>query len=76
MAELVAEIARRLVDHPDAVRVETAEEDGDLVLELHVAEDDRGKVIGRNGRIARALRTLARAGSVREGRRVLLRIAG
>ncbi|MDQ3874304.1 MAG: KH domain-containing protein [Actinomycetota bacterium] len=76
MAELMAEIARRLVDHPDAVRVETAEEDGDLVLELHVAEDDRGKVIGRNGRIARALRTLARAGSVREGRRVLLRIAG
>ncbi len=72
----MAEIARRLVDHPDAVRVETAEEDGDLVLELHVAEDDRGKVIGRNGRIARALRTLARAGSVREGRRVLLRIAG
>ena len=76
MAELVAEIARRLVDHPDAVRVETAEENGDLVLELHVAEDDLGKVIGRHGRIARALRILARAGSVRERRRVLLRIAG
>jgi uncharacterized protein len=76
LAELVAEIARRLVDHPEAVHVETAEENGDLVLELHVAEDDLGKVIGRHGRIARALRILARAGSVREGRRVLLRIAG
>jgi len=74
LAELVAEIARRLVDDPTAVRVETSEEDGALVLHLHVAPDDLGKVIGRQGRIARSLRTLARAGSVREGRRVLLRI--
>ena len=76
MAELVAEIARRLVDHPDAVRVETAEEDDALVFELHVAADDLGKVIGRQGRVARALRTLVRAGGVREGRRLVLRIAG
>ncbi len=74
MAELVAEIARRLVDDPDAVRVESAEEDGALVLHLFVAPDDLGKVIGRQGRIARALRTLVRAGSIREGRRVLLKI--
>ena len=74
MAELVAEIARRLVDDPDAVRVEEAEEDGALVLHLFVAQDDLGKVIGRQGRIARALRTLVRAGSIREGRRVLLKI--
>lgn len=74
MAELVAEIARRLVDDPESVRVESAEEDGALVLHLFVAPDDLGKVIGRQGRIARALRTLVRAGSIREGRRVLLKI--
>ena len=75
MQELLAELARRLVDEPDAVRVEQAEgEDGSLVLRLHVAEDDVGKVIGRQGRIARALRTIVRAGSVREHRRVQLEI--
>ena len=74
MAELVAEIARQLVDEPGQVRVETAEEDGSLVLHLFVAPDDLGKVIGRQGRIARALRTLVRAGSIREGRRMLLKI--
>jgi predicted RNA-binding protein YlqC (UPF0109 family) len=74
MKELLAELARRLVDEPDAVRVEEVEEDGVLVLRLHVAEDDRGKVIGRQGRIARALRTIVRAGSAREQRRVQLEI--
>jgi uncharacterized protein len=74
VAELLAELARRLVDEPDAVRVEQVEEDGALVLRLHVAEGDRGKVIGRQGRIARALRTVVRAGSAREGRRVQLEI--
>jgi predicted RNA-binding protein YlqC (UPF0109 family) len=72
--ELLADLARRLVDEPDAVRVEEVEEDGVLVLRLHVAEDDRGKVIGRQGRIARALRTIVRAGSAREQRRVQLEI--
>ena len=76
MAELVAYLARRLVDDPDAVRVDTAEEDEALVVRLHVAPDDVGKVIGRHGRLARSLRTIARAGSVREGRRVLLEIVG
>ena len=74
MAELLADLARRLVDEPDAVRVEQVEEDGALVLRLHVAEADRGKVIGRQGRIARALRTVVRAGAAREGRRVQLEI--
>jgi uncharacterized protein len=74
MAELLAYLARELVDEPDAVRVEEVEEDGVLVLRLHVAEDDRGKVIGRQGRIARALRTIVRAGSAREQRRVQLEI--
>ena len=73
--ELVEYLARRLVDEPDAVRAEEVEREGDLVIELHVAPDDVGKVIGRQGRIARALRTLVRASSVREGRRVLVEIA-
>ena len=75
MRELLDYLARRLVDEPDAVRVEEAEEDGALLLRLHVAPDDVGKVIGRQGRIARALRTLVRAGSAHEGRRIVLEIA-
>ena len=74
MAELLAELARRLVDDPDAVHVEEIERDGAHVLQLHVAKDDVGKVIGRQGRIARALRTIVRAGAARESHRVLVEI--
>jgi predicted RNA-binding protein YlqC (UPF0109 family) len=74
VAELLAYLARELVDDPEAVRVETEERDDALVLVLHVAPEDVGKVIGRQGRIARALRTLVRASAVREDRRVLLEI--
>jgi uncharacterized protein len=74
VAELLEYLARRLVDEPDAVRVEQIEEEGMLLLRLHVAKDDVGKVIGRQGRIARALRTIVHAGSVRERRRVQLEI--
>jgi uncharacterized protein len=73
-AELVEYLARRLVDEPDAVRVEEVEQDGDTVLRLHVAKDDVGKVIGRQGRIARALRTVVRASAARNRGRVLLEI--
>ena len=73
-AELVEFLARRLVDEPDAVRVEEVEQDGDTVLRLHVAKDDVGKVIGRQGRIARALRTVVRASASRRHGRVLLEI--
>ena len=77
MGDLLEELARRLVDEPDAVRVEEVEEDdGSLLLRLHVAEADVGKVIGRQGRIARALRTLVRAGGVEAGRRLQLEIVG
>ena len=76
MTELVSFLARKLVDDPDAVRVEREERDDALVLRLHVAPDDVGKVVGKQGRIARALRTVVRAGGVREGRRVLLEIDG
>ena len=75
MADLLAWIARHLVDDPDAVRVETEERDDATVLRLHVAPDDVGKVIGRQGRIARALRTLVRASGARRDRRVVLEIA-
>ena len=74
MAELVEYLARRLVDDPAAVRVEEVEKEDAHVLQLHVAKDDVGKVIGRQGRIARALRTVVRAGSARERRRVQLEI--
>jgi predicted RNA-binding protein YlqC (UPF0109 family) len=73
-ADLVQFLARGLVDDPDAVRVEAVEREGDLVLQLRVAPEDVGKVIGRNGRMVRALRTVLRATGVREDRRVLLEI--
>ena len=73
-AELVEYLARRLVDEPDAVRVEELDRDGDLVIELHVAKDDVGKVIGRQGRIARALRTVVRSSAARRSGRTLLEI--
>ena len=74
MRDLLDYLARRLVDEPDAVRVEEVEDDDAVVLRLHVAPDDVGKVIGRQGRIARALRTLVRAGGAHEGRRLVLEI--
>jgi predicted RNA-binding protein YlqC (UPF0109 family) len=73
-AELVEYLARRLVDEPDEVRVEELERDGDLVIELYVAKDDVGKVIGRQGRLARALRTVVRASAARRSGRTLLEI--
>jgi len=73
-AELVEYLARRLVDNPDAVSVEEVEEDDALVIRLTVAPEDLGRVIGRGGRIARALRTLVRASGAHGDRRVLLEI--
>ena len=73
--ELLEELARGLVDEPDAVEVEQFEEDdGTVVLELAVAEDDYGKIIGKGGRTANALRTVIKAAAVREERRVLVDI--
>ena len=73
-AELLELLARRLVDDADAVRVEREERDDAIVLKLFVAKDDVGKVIGRQGRIARALRQLVRAASRDRRRRVVLEI--
>jgi uncharacterized protein len=74
VAELLEWIARQLVDDPDAVRVEMIEHEDAIVLALHVAPEDRGKVIGRQGRIARALRTIVRASAARSRQRVVLEI--
>jgi uncharacterized protein len=72
--ELVDFVARSLVDDPDAVSVAVRDEDGAQLIELHVAEDDMGKVIGRNGSVAKALRTLLKVVSAREGRAISLEI--
>jgi predicted RNA-binding protein YlqC (UPF0109 family) len=73
--ELLEFLARGLVDTPDRVRVEEFEEDdGTLVLELSVADDDYGQVIGRGGRTAQALRTVVKAAAVKDNRRVLIDI--
>jgi predicted RNA-binding protein YlqC (UPF0109 family) len=73
-AELLEHLARRLVDEPDAVRVEREEREDVVVMRLFVAKEDVGKVIGRQGRIARALRQLVRAASRDRRRRVVLEI--
>jgi uncharacterized protein len=73
--ELLVYLAQQLVDEPDKVEVEQFEEDdGTLVLELSVADDDYGQVIGRGGRTAQALRTLIKAAAVKDNRRVLVDI--
>ena len=75
MGELLVYLAQQLVDEPGKVEVEEFEEDdGTLVLELSVADDDYGKVIGRGGRTAQALRTIIKAAAVKDNRRVLLDI--
>jgi uncharacterized protein len=72
MDELLEFLAKSLVDDPDAVSVSAAEEDDALVLELRVAEDDTGQVIGRRGRTISALRTIMRAVGASQDRRVLV----
>ena len=75
MKELLEYLARELVDEPDEVAVEEFEEDdGTVVLELSVGDDDYGKVIGRGGRTANALRTVVKAAAVKDDRRVLVDI--
>ena len=75
MRELLVYLAKALVDEPEKVEVEVFEEDdGTLVLELSVADDDYGKVIGRGGRTAQALRSIIKAAAVKDNRRVLVDI--
>ena len=74
MKEIVEIIARSLVENPDAVVVDEKDEDGMTVLELHVAQEDMGKVIGKQGRIARAMRTVVKAAATRENKKVSVEI--
>ena len=75
MKDLLEYLARGLVEHPDAVQVtEVEEDDGTIVLELSVDEDDYGSVIGRGGRTASALRTVVKVAAVKEQRRVFVDI--
>jgi hypothetical protein len=74
MKELVEYIAKSIVTLPDEVKVTEEEEDGRLVLLLEVAPDDKGKVIGRQGRVAQSIRALLRVAAVKRGTRAILEI--
>lgn len=74
MTELIEFLVRALVEDPEAVVVEELEEDGDLIYEVTVADDDLGRVIGKGGRVANAIRTIAKAAAVRIDRRVIVDI--
>ena len=75
MKELVEYMAKSLVDEPGKVHVEEIRGSHSIVLELHVAPDDVGRVIGKGGRVANAMRSLLRVAALREGKRVSLEIA-
>ena len=74
MKALVELIAKALVDEPDAVSVNEVEGEQSMILELRVAPDDMGKVIGKQGRIAKAIRTVAKAAATRKGKKVVVEI--
>ncbi len=74
MKELLEVIAKNLVDFPDKVQVTETENDRTLVLELKVAPEDMGKVIGKQGRIAKAIRTLVKASGVHEDKKIIVEI--
>ena len=74
MKELLTYVARNLVDHPEQVSVNEIQSDGETILELRVAPEDTGKVIGRQGRIAKEIRTLIRSVAQRSGKRVSVEI--
>ncbi len=74
MTELLEFLVKALVEDPEAVEIEELEEDGDLVYEISVADGDLGRVIGKGGRVANAIRTIAKAAAVRMDRRVIVDI--
>ena len=74
MKELLETIARSLVDYPDEVSVNEVDSENGIVLELKVAKDDMGKVIGKQGRIAKAIRTVVKAAAIKENVRVVVEI--
>lgn len=74
MKELVLTLARALVNEPDQVEVSETEDERTITLELKVAPDDMGKIIGKQGRIAKAIRTVVKAASTKESKRVVVEI--
>lgn len=74
MGELVAYIAKSLVDYPELVEVNEVEGSQSLIIELKVSPDDMGKVIGKQGRIANAIRTLVKAAATKDNKRVIVEI--
>ena len=74
MKELIEYIARSLVDNPDQVKVTQVEGEQSVIFELQVAQEDMGKIIGKEGRIANAVRTLLKVAAAREGKRAVLEI--
>ena len=74
MKELLRFMTSYLVDDPDQVRIETLEGQRAMILQVYVAQEDMGKVIGRNGRVAKAMRELIRAAAMREGKSAIVEI--
>ena len=74
MRELLTFVAQSLVDHPDQVQVNEVQGEQALILELHVAPEDMGKVIGKQGRIAKAIRSVVKAASLKTGENVMVEI--
>ncbi len=74
MKELIEYIARSLASNPDAVKVTETVADGQVIIRLEVAPEDKGKVIGRQGRVAQAIRVLVRVAAIKEGTRALVEI--
>jgi len=74
MKELLETIARSLVDHPDEVRINEVEKGDTLILELSVSKEDMGKVIGKQGKIAKAIRAVMKAAAIKENIRVVVEI--
>lgn len=74
MQELVTVLAKALVEKPEDVQVETVEEEDRTILKLHVAQDDMGRVIGKQGRIAKAIRTIVKSAATREKKKVTVDI--
>ncbi|MHB1041728.1 MAG: KH domain-containing protein [Eubacteriales bacterium] len=74
MKELVEILAKALVDNPEKVKVDLVERDKSIIIELKVAPDDMGKVIGKQGRIAKAIRTVVKAAATKEKKKVMVEI--
>ena len=74
MKDLLEYLAKSLVDKPDEVEVSQIEGERSVILELRVSPDDMGKVIGKQGRIAQALRTIVKAAAIKDGKRVMIEI--